>query len=87
MIYSALLTGELQEGFAAQDSAHAVLGSALVLPKIGGFAGIYYYQVPINHTVAWIHLNVNICSIDQPTVKAEVWIREIKTAQLKTQKI
>lgn len=42
MVYSVLLTGELQEGFAAQDSADAVLSSALVLPEVGGFAGIYY---------------------------------------------
>lgn len=78
MIYRALLTGELQEGFPAQDSSHAVLGSALVLPEIGGLAGIYYDQVPINQTVAWVSLNVNICSIDQPTVNAEVWIKERK---------
>lgn len=67
MIHSALLTGELQERFLAQDSSHAVLGSALVLPEIG-LAGICYDQIPINHAVARVGIDVNICSVDQPTV-------------------
>lgn len=67
MIHGALLTGELQERFPAQDSSHAVLGSALVLPEIG-LAGICYDQIPINHAVARVGIDVNICSVDQPTV-------------------
>lgn len=78
MIYSVLLTGELQDGFPAQDSSDAVLSSALVFPKISGHTGIFYDQVPINQMVAWIRLNVNICSINQPAVNAQVWIRERK---------
>lgn len=81
MIYSTLLTGELQEGFPAQDSSDAVLSSALVLPEIRGLAGIYYYQVPMNQVVTWLRLNDNICSVDQPAVNAEVWIKENSTTQ------
>lgn len=87
MIYSALLTGELQQGFLAQDDSHAVLGPALVFPKIGGFTGVYYYQVPINQTISWLRLNVNICSIDQPAVNAKVWIRETKQHKSNTGKL
>lgn len=78
MIYSVLLTGEVQRGFPAQDGANAVLSSALVFPKITGHAGIFNDQVPINQMVVWVHLNINICSIDQPAVNAQVWIRERK---------